>query len=134
MLASHGYILFNVIAGAMAIPTDLREAMRSYGLSTWHRFRNLYAPAVFPFLMTGWETAAGAAWSASIVVEFMTLRGGRVVETFGLGAAISTAAEHSSYALLAASLVVLGIVMYTMDRHVWRRCQRLAMARFTLNK
>jgi NitT/TauT family transport system permease protein len=134
MLACHGYILFNVIAGAMTIPADLREAVRSYRMPAWDRFRNLYLPGVFPFLMTGWETAAGVAWSASIVVEFVTLGGGKVLETFGLGGFISTAAEHARYTLLAGSLVVLGVVMYLIDREVWRRCQRLALARFTINK
>jgi NitT/TauT family transport system permease protein len=133
MLASQGYILFNVIAGAMTIPADLKEAVRSYHMPVWHRFRYLYLPAVFPYLMTGWETAGGAAWGASFVVEYVTLQGGQVLETWGLGATISAAAQKANYALLAASLVVLSTVMYLIDREVWGRCHRLALRRFTLS-
>ena len=70
LLGTQWYILFNVIAGAMAIPADLREAAGSYRFSGWQRFWKLYLPAVFPYLVTGWVTAAGGAWNASIVSEY----------------------------------------------------------------
>src|SRR5260370_6521036 len=75
LLGTQWYILFNVIAGAMAIPADLREAARSYRMTRWQRFRVLYLPAVFPYLVTGWVTAAGGAWDASLVSEFVTFQG-----------------------------------------------------------
>jgi NitT/TauT family transport system permease protein len=71
LLGTQWYILFNVIAGAMAIPADLKEAARSYRIAGWQRFKALYFPAVFPFLITGWVTATGGAWNASIVAEFI---------------------------------------------------------------
>ena len=85
LLGTQWYILFNVIAGAMALPADLREAARSYRIQGWRRFWVLYFPAVFPYLVTGWVTAAGGAWNASIVSEFVTFHG-QVLATDGLGA------------------------------------------------
>src|SRR2546429_8446107 len=75
LLGTQWYILFNVIAGAMSIPSDLREAAHSYRLTLRQRFAALYLPAVFPYLVTGWVTAAGGAWNASIVAEFVTFKG-----------------------------------------------------------
>jgi NitT/TauT family transport system permease protein len=134
LLGTQWYILFNVIAGAMAIPADLREASRSYRVSGWQRFRALYFPAIFPYLVTGWVTAAGGAWNASIVSEYVTTRGGRVLTTWGLGAQISEATEKGNFPLLAASTLVMSIVVVLFNRTVWRRCYRLAEERFSLNK
>jgi NitT/TauT family transport system permease protein len=133
LLASQAYILFNVIGGTMAIPAELKEAVRSFRLSRWGRFRSLYLPAVLPSLLTGWETATGAAWSTSIVAEYMTVHG-QVLKTWGLGGAISAAAHDARFSLLAASLVVMCLVMYLVDVFVWRRCHQLVRQRFALVK
>jgi NitT/TauT family transport system permease protein len=138
LLGTQWYILFNVIAGAMAIPADLREAARSYRLARWQRFRHLYFPAVFPFLVTGWVTAAGGAWNASIVSEYPAfeypLLGTQVRPADGLGAEISTAAADANLALLAASILVMSSLVVLFNRTVWRRCYRLAEERYSLNK
>ena len=75
LLGTQWYILFNVVSGAMAIPADLREAARAYRLPLGQRLRHLYLPAIFPYLVTGWVTAAGGAWNPSIVAEFFTIEG-----------------------------------------------------------
>ncbi len=133
LLGTQWYILFNVVAGAMAIPADLREAARSYRIGGWRRFRVLYLPGVFPSLVTGWVTAAGGAWNASIVAEFVTFKG-ETLRTTGLGAAISAAAAAADFPLLAASVLVMSMVVVTFNRTVWRRCYGLAERRFSLNK
>jgi NitT/TauT family transport system permease protein len=133
LLGTQWYILFNVVAGAMAIPADLREAARSYRISGWHRFHALYLPGIFPYLVTGWVTAAGGAWNASIVAEFVTYKGG-VMEAWGLGAQISRATYAGNFALLAASTLVMAIVVVAFNRTVWRACYTLAQVRFSLNK
>ena len=133
MLGTQWYILFNVIAGAMAIPADLKEAARSYHLSGWQRFRVLYVPAVFSFLVTGWVTAAGGAWNASIVAEYVTFKG-EVIQARGLGSQISAAANDANFPLLATSILVMSAVVVLFNRAVWRRCYRLAEQRFSLNK
>jgi NitT/TauT family transport system permease protein len=135
LLGTQWYILFNVIAGAMAIPADLREAADSYRLAGWRRFRTLYLPAVFPYLVTGWVTAAGGAWNASIVAEYVTFRG-EVLKATGLGQQImaASASEPVHYHLLAASILVMATMVVVFNRLVWRRCYRLAEERFSLNK
>jgi NitT/TauT family transport system permease protein len=131
LLGTQWYVLFNVIAGATAIPADLREAARIYRLGTWQRMRTLYLPAIFPYLVTGWVTAAGGAWNASIVSEYMSFRG-EVLAARGLGATISTAAAGAQYALLAASITFMAAMVALFNRLVWRRLHAVAEERFTL--
>ena len=133
LLGTQWYILFNVIAGASAIPSDLLEAARSYRLVGLQRFRALYLPAVFPHLVTGWVTAAGGAWNASIVSEFVTVKG-ETLSTWGLGAQISEAASSANFPVLAASVVLMSILVVVFNRLVWRRMHHLAESRFSLNK
>jgi NitT/TauT family transport system permease protein len=133
LLGTQWYILFNVIAGAMAIPADLREAARSYRMGLRLRFLSLYLPAVFPYLVTGWVTAAGGAWNASIVAEYMTFKG-RVLTARGLGSQISLAAEHADFPHLAAAVIVMAILVVLFNRTVWRRLYSMAEERFSLSK
>ena len=131
LLGTQWYVLFNVVAGASAIPADLREAARLYRFGVLQRFRALYLPAVFPYLVTGWVTAAGGAWNASIVSEYMSLRGS-VHATAGLGARISLAAAAGDFPTLAAAVVVMALVVVLFNRTVWRRLHRLAEERYSL--
>lgn len=133
LLGTQWYILFNVIAGATAIPADLREASQSYRLSRWQRFLALYLPGVFPYLVTGWVTAAGGAWNASIVAEFVTFKG-QTLQANGLGAQISAAAAAANFPRLAASILVMSAIVVLFNRTVWRRFYQLAERRFSLNK
>jgi NitT/TauT family transport system permease protein len=135
LLGTQWYILFNVIAGAMAVPADLREAARSYRLGRWQRFKVLYFPAVFPYLVTGWVTAAGGAWNASIVAEYIDFTKPPLTAT-GLGARIMEAAGEvpADYPMLAASVMVMSMVVVMFNRIVWRRLYRLAEERYSLNK
>jgi NitT/TauT family transport system permease protein len=133
LLGTQWYILFNVIAGAIAIPADLREAARIYRMGPRQRFRELYLPSVFPYLVTGWVTAAGGAWNASIVSEYMSFRG-QVLATDGLGARISTAAAGGEFAVLAAAITVMAAMVALFNRLVWRRLHGVAEARFSLSR
>jgi NitT/TauT family transport system permease protein len=133
LLGTQWYILFNVIAGAMAVPSDLREAARSYRLNLRQRFTSLYLPAVFPYLVTGWVTAAGGAWNASIVAEIMNFKG-QLLTTNGLGAQISLAAEHADFPHLAAGVTVMAVVVVVFNRSVWKRLYRMTEERFSLSK
>lgn len=133
LLGSQWYILFNVIAGAMAVPSDLREVTRAFELSWWRRFRVLYLPAVFPYLVTGWVTAAGGAWNASIVAEYFTAHG-EVLTTTGLGGKISLATASANYPVLAASVLTMATVVVLFNRTLWRRLDRFAEQRFSLSK
>ncbi len=137
LLGTLWYILFNVVAGTMAIPTDLIESSRSYHIEGWQRFWTLYVPAVFPYLVTGWVTAAGGAWNTSILAEFVQFKKNgvnQVYQTMGLGAEITKAAESKQFPLLAASILVMACIVVTFNRTVWHRCYRLAERRFSLDK
>jgi NitT/TauT family transport system permease protein len=133
LLGTQWYILFNVIAGASAMPSDLREVAASYHIRGFARFRVLYFPAVFPHLITGWVTAAGGAWNASIVSEFVTLKG-TTLSTAGLGAKISEAAARADFASLAAAIVLMSTLVVLFNRIVWRRLHHLAETRYSLSK
>jgi NitT/TauT family transport system permease protein len=131
LLGTQWYVLFNVIAGASAIPSDLREAARTFGLTGWQRWRTLILPAIFPYLVTGMITATGGAWNASIVSEYVSF-GGRKVSTVGLGAVIAEAADNRNGRLLLAGTLVMAIVVIATNRLLWRRLYRVAEARFRL--
>jgi len=115
------------------VPADLREAGRSYRFGARQRFWVLYAPAVFPYLVTGWVTAAGGAWNTSIVAEYVTFRG-ETLQAFGLGGQISAATAAANFPLLAASVLVMSTVVVLFNRLVWRRLYQLAERRFSLSK
>ncbi|WP_242395274.1 ABC transporter permease [Anaeromyxobacter oryzisoli] len=131
LLGTQWYILFNVVAGAMAVPADLREAATSYGIRGFALFRQLLLPSVLPYLVTGWVTAAGGAWNASIVSEYVTAHH-QTLSTFGLGARVSAAAEHADFPALAASVVVMSVMVVFFNRLVWRPLSDLAERRYAL--
>jgi NitT/TauT family transport system permease protein len=134
LLGTQWYILFNVVSGAMAIPADLREAARAYRLPLAYRLRYVYLPGIFPYLVTGWVTAAGGAWNLSIVAEFFTMKDKTVLQANGLGAIISQASEAKDFPLLAASTLVLAAIVVTINRTVWRAMYRVAETRYNLTK
>jgi NitT/TauT family transport system permease protein len=131
LLGTQWYILFNVIAGAIAIPTDLKEAANVFGIRGWERWRTLILPGIFPFLVTGMITASGGAWNASIVAEYFHFKG-QVYSTIGIGAMISAATDAKNFNLLLASTIALAAVVVTTNRLLWRRLYRLAETRFKL--
>lgn len=131
LLGTQWYVLFNVIAGAMAIPSDLREAAATYNVVGWRRWKTLILPAIFPYLITGMITATGGAWNASIVSEYVTF-GGRHFSTIGLGAVIARAADAQDFGVLLAATIVMAGVVIAGNRLVWRRLYRLAEARYRL--
>jgi NitT/TauT family transport system permease protein len=133
LLGTQWYILFNVIAGASSVPSDLKEAVVAFRMTRRERFWTLYLPGVFPYLVTGWVTAAGGAWNASIVAEYVTYKGAPL-STFGLGAAVSEAAERAQFAELAAAVLTMSLIVVLFNRVVWRRCYRLAATRYSLTK
>jgi NitT/TauT family transport system permease protein len=131
LLGTQWYILFNVIAGAMAIPSDLKEAARIFGFRGWERWRRLILPGIFPYLVTGMVTASGGAWNASIVAEYFHFQG-KIVSTAGLGSTISRASDSGRFDVLLASTLIMSTVVVLINRLVWRRLYRLASSRFKL--
>ncbi len=131
MLGTMWYVLFNVIAGAQSIPSDLFEAARVYKLSRWQRWQKVILPGIFPYLITGIITAVGGAWNASIISEYIEFQG-HVVSTSGLGATISQATATGNFPLLLAATAVMSLVMVLTNRLVWRPLYRLAEEKYQL--
>lgn len=134
VLSTQWYLLFNVIAGAQAIPSDLREMGKAFRLTRWKRFTTLYFPAIFPFLVTGWVTATGGAWNASIATEWVTADHGNVFSTFGLGAELQRATMAQNIPLITASSLLMAGLVVLFNRLVWVPLYRMAETRFTLDR
>jgi NitT/TauT family transport system permease protein len=132
LLGTQWYILFNVIAGAMAIPTELREAASVFRFTRWQRWRTLILPGIFPYLVTGLVTASGGAWNASIVAEYFHFQG-KTMSTLGLGAQISAASDSGNSQLLLISTIVMAMLVVCVNRLVWRPLYRLAGSRYRLD-
>jgi NitT/TauT family transport system permease protein len=131
ILGTQWYILFNVIAGASAIPTDLIEVCDVFRMSRVERWRRLFLPGIFPYLVTGFVTASGGAWNASIVAEYSKIQG-KTYSTVGLGAVISRATDAGNFAVLLGATVVMAATVVTVNRLFWRKMYGLASTRYKL--
>ena len=134
-LGTQWYILFNVIAGASAIPEELKLAagnMQLKGITRWKRF---LIPAVMPYYVTGAITAAGGAWNASIVCEYINWGKNSIIQASGLGAYISKytdiQGDHTANILL--GVIVMCILVVASNKLVWRRLYNYAENRFSMN-
>ena len=131
LLGTQWYILFNVIAGAMSIPSDLREVSSLYHFTRWQRWTKLILPGIFPYLITGMVTASGGAWNASVYAEYSHLKDS-TLQTIGLGAEISSATDSGRFPIILLATIFISIIVITMNRLVWRRLYRLAETRYKL--
>lgn len=131
MLGTMWYILFNVIAGAQSIPSELFEAAKVYKLPLTQRWQTVILPGIFPYLVTGIITAVGGAWNASIVSEYVQFQG-QTLTTTGLGETISQATESGNFSMLLAATAVMSLLVVLTNRLVWRRLYQLAMDKYQL--
>ena len=125
------YILFNVIAGASAIPTELKLAARNFGLRGWLLWKRFLIPAVFPNLLTGLVTAAGGSWNASIVSEYVTW-GDRTLVATGLGSYIAEMTSKGDFPRIALGIVVMSLFVVGFNRLLWNRLYDIAQERTRL--
>jgi len=130
-LGTQWYILFNIIAVAMTIPTDLKEAAGIFQLRGLRKWKTLIIPAIFPFWVTGAVTAAGGAWNASIVAEVATWGNDKLVAD-GLGAYIASATTRGDQPAIYFSIAVMSLIVVIVDKLVWRNLYNLAEKRFRL--
>ena len=131
LLGTQWYILFNVIAGAIAIPADFKEVATLFRFSTVQRWRTVILPSIFPFLITGLVTASGGAWNASIIAEYFPLKG-QILQTTGLGNQISVATANGQFQVLLFATMVMAVMVVTINRLLWRPLFRLAETRYKL--
>ncbi len=131
-LGTQWYILFNVIAGASAIPSDLREAARLFGLTGWPWWRRLILPAIFPYYVTGALTASGGSWNASIVAEAVSWGHTRLTAA-GLGSYIAEATAAGDEARVLLGILVMSALVIAINRALFRPLYRLAERRLRLS-
>ncbi len=131
LLGTQWYLLFNVIAGASAIPQDLKYTATMLQLGRWERWRTLILPGLFPYIVTGAITAGGGAWNASIVAEY-TVFGGQTLKTVGIGSLISQATATGNYPLLLASTLSMILTVILINRLFWRRLYNLAEEQYRM--
>ncbi|MEN9216004.1 MAG: ABC transporter permease subunit [Gloeomargarita sp. HHBFW_bins_162] len=130
-LGSQWYILFNSIAGAQGIPTDLREMCADVGLTGWQKWRKLIIPGIFSAWVTGGVTASGGAWNASIVSEVVSW-GDRTLTAPGLGAYISEATTQGDWARITLGIGMMSLFVVGLNRVFWRRLYSLAESKYHL--
>lgn len=132
LLGTQWYLLFNVIAGAMSIPDDLRYTTATLGIKGLEYWRSFIVPAIFPSLITGMVTSTGGAWNASIVSEYVRFSG-VTYSTFGLGAIIAQSSEAADFQILLVSTLTMVGIVALLNRLLWRRLYALAEERFHLD-
>jgi NitT/TauT family transport system permease protein len=132
LLGTQWYILFNVIAGALAIPSDLRDCSNIFRFNLRERWMTVILPGIFPYLVTGLVTASGGAWNASIVAEYFRLQE-HTYSTLGLGAQINRATDSGNQSLLLLSTVIMATMVVTINRLLWKPLFRLSESRYRLD-
>ncbi len=131
LMGTQWYLLFNIIAGASAIPQDLKYTSTLIHLNRWQRWRTLILPALYPYIITGAITASGGAWNASIVSEYVSFSG-QTLQTIGIGATIAQATAAGNYPLLLASTLGMILAVVLINRIFWRRLYLLSEERYRM--
>jgi NitT/TauT family transport system permease protein len=131
VLGTQWYILFNVVAGASAFPTDLREVGTMFHMRTWQWWRQVIVPGILPYYVTGALTAAGGSWNASIVAEVASW-GDTKLRASGLGSYIADASAAGDYPRVVLGIGVMSVMVVTCNRILWRPLYQLAERRFRL--
>ncbi|WP_448602807.1 ABC transporter permease [Thermoleptolyngbya sp.] len=130
-LGAQWYILFNSIAGAQTIPTDLREMADNMGLRGWQRWRKVIIPGIFSAWVTGGVTASGGAWNASIVSEVVSW-GTSTLTATGLGAYITEATAIGDWPRITLGIAMMSLFVVGFNRLFWRRLYELAETKYHL--
>jgi NitT/TauT family transport system permease protein len=119
ILGTQWYILFNVVAGASALPSDLKEVAGIFHLKSWQRWRDFIIPGIFPYYVTGALTASGGSWNASVVAEVVSW-GHTNLHAVGLGAYISRATTAGDFPRVALGITVMSVFVIALNRSLWR--------------
>lgn len=129
ILGTQWYVLFNVIAGASAIPKDLKQVAENFGLKGWLWWRRLILPGIFPYYITGAITAVGGAWNTSIVAEVVTW-GKTTLEAQGLGAYVAHYTGNFAHTVLGVSIMCL--LVFSLNHILWRPLYQIAIRRYQI--
>ena len=131
ILGTQWYILFNVIAGTTAFPSDLKEAARSFHVTGWRWWRNVILPGIFPYYVTGAITASGGSWNAAIVAEVASWGDTKLTAT-GLGSYIAAATEAGDFPRVVLGIAVMSVFVTLFNRLLWRPLYAFGESRLRL--
>ena len=126
------YIVFNTIGGAAAFPNDLREAAANFHVHGWQWWKQIMLPGIFPYYVTGAITAAGGAWNASIVSEYVSW-GNDKVAAHGLGAYIAHNTIAGNFPKIILGIAVMSLFVTLVNRLLWRPLYAYADARLRMD-
>ncbi|ACJ17603.1 ABC transporter permease [Coxiella burnetii] len=129
ILGAQWYILFNVVAGTMAVPKNLHHAVETLNVKGWLWWKRFILPGIFPYYITGAITAAGGAWNISIIAEAVSW-GNTHLHATGLGAYIAAVSQQGDFPRLALGVMVMSLYVVILNRTMWRPLYRLAEERF----
>lgn len=132
ILGTQWYILFNVIAGATAFPTDFLEAAGNFQIHGWKWWRNVILPGIFPYYVTGAITASGGSWNASIVAESVSW-GQTHLTAHGLGAYIAQMTAAADYPRIVLGIAVMSLYVIFFNRVLWRQLYHYGERHFRLD-
>jgi NitT/TauT family transport system permease protein len=132
ILGTQWYIFFNVIAGAMAIPSEMRDVGGNLGVTGWLWWRKIALPAIYPYYLTGAITASGGSFNASIVAEYVSW-GDTRLETTGIGAYIAAATAKGDFHSVVLGIVVMSAMVVLINRMFWRPLYAIGERRFRLD-
>jgi NitT/TauT family transport system permease protein len=131
ILGTQWYILFNVIAGAAAIPAELRAVAVNLRVRGWLWWRRIALPAVLPYYVTGAITASGGSWNASIVAEVASW-GNEHLRAAGLGAYIAEQTDAGDFHHIVLGIAVMSLFVVVVNRLFWRPLYHYAERKFRL--
>jgi NitT/TauT family transport system permease protein len=131
ILGTQWYILFNVIAGAGAIPKELLLVTKNFSVKRSLWWKRLALPAIFPYYITGSMAAAAGCWNASIVSEVLEWGKYKLIAT-GLGSYISQYTTIGDFPRIALGIAVMCFYVLFINRLVWQKLYNFAAARFVL--
>jgi len=132
ILGTQWYILFNVVAGASAFPSDLGYVAANLGVRGWQWWRRVMLPGIFPYYLTGAITATGGSWNASVVAEYVSW-GDSKLAAYGIGAYIAQATEAADYRRILLGIAVMSVFVILCNRLLWRPLYLFAERRLTLD-
>lgn len=130
VLGTQWYILFNVIAGASALPKDVKQAVALLRVKGWLKWRRLILPGIAPYFITGAITSAGGAWNASIVAEVINWHNVTLKAT-GLGAYIVENVGTDVSRVIVGTIVMCVLVLL-INRVLWRPLYNIAVERYSV--
>ena len=130
VLGTQWYILFNVIAGASALPKDVKQAVALLRVKGWLKWRRLILPGIAPYFITGAITSAGGAWNASIVAEVINWHNITLKAT-GLGAYIVENVGVDVSRVIVGTIIMC-ILVLLINRLLWRPLYNIAVERYSV--